>query len=327
MEAKPVHAGAYFLTGGVEGRWPRLGGYTLDPFELDSELPSDTYRIYFTSTATSGMPLPTSDGRPSPAIEWTNPKTPARSAEEDEESQEEDTEALSELAPEAAPQKPVARVEVKTDDPAYRRHRREVEQERFARDIAENRLLLGSRMRHAGESAELLVVMKAYRAEMEKMARMPISLSLEYSEAARRSHAEYQAVNADLVKELKELRKQQPAAAAPSLLQSIVSPEGLGLVKVLAEVFLGKADDDDTVTATAEDPALQKLRKKRDEARAKLRRLQAAAGKAATSSSTVAKSETATTEPSKKRPPGRKDRGKKSKAGTVKGKLTDGSGK
>lgn len=285
---KPKHAGAYFLLSEEAGRWPALGGYLFDPFELDPEIPSGTYRIYFTSTQTSGIPLPTEDGRPSPDVEWQNPKGPVST--ESEESALEAAEQLagSEDLPEQAGGTTQQKVPVKTDDPAFRRHRREVEQERFARDIADSRLLLGQKMRHAGESAELLVVMRSYRTELEKATRLPMALSLEFMEAAKRSHAEYNAMfgdilkkNGELAKQLAELQKAQPPPAAPSLLAQIASPEGLSIAKFIAEIVTGRGGDADTVAATDEDPELKRLRKKRDEARAKLKRLQRTAGKRA----------------------------------------------
>ena len=287
--AKPKHAGAYFLLSEEAGRWPALGGYLFDPFELDPEIPSGTYRIYFTSTQTSGIPLPTEDGRPSPDVEWLNPK--ATVSTETEESALDAAEQLagSEDLPEPASGTTTQqKAPVKTDDPAFRRHRREVEQERFARDIADSRLLLGQKMRHAGESAELLVVMRSYRTELEKATRLPMALSLEFMEAAKRSHAEYNAMfgdllkkNGELAKQLAELQKAQPPPAAPSLLAQIASPEGLSIAKFIAEIVTGRGGDSDTVPAADEDPELKRLRMKRDEARAKLKRLQRTAGKRA----------------------------------------------
>lgn len=288
---KPAAAGGYFLLSEEKGRWPSLGGYVFDPFELDPEIPSGTYRIYFTSSQTSGIPLPSEDGRPSPDFEWQNPKAPV-GRDPDEEAIEAATQMAgwegAELAVESF-LKAESKAPAKSDDPAFRRHRREVEQERFARDIADNRLLLGQKMRHAGESAELLVVLRSYRTELEKATRMPMALSMEFIEATKRSHTEYNAMFADLInknselaKQLVELQKAQPAPPPPSLLAQIVSPEGLSLARLLAQVVTGRGEGSDTGgTATEEDPDLKRLRKKRDEARAKLKRLQLAAKKGA----------------------------------------------
>jgi hypothetical protein len=356
-ETKPRHAGAYFLNSEDQGRWPRLGGYTFDPFEVDPELPSGTYRLYYLSSQTSGLPLPTPDGRPSPDIEWHNPKVPA-SAEGDDDLGGETSEgtALAEelgaLATEGQP-KQESKTLAKTDDPALRRHRREVEQERFARDIADSRLLLGQKMRHAGESAELLVVMRAYRTELEKATRLPMSLSMEYLEATKRSHNEYAGMfadfmkkNAELANRVMELQKNLPPAPQPSLLRQLASPEGLAFAKFIAEQITGKEGDADTVVATEEDDEIKKLRAKRDQARAKLRRLQAAAKKqAGTSKKEPAKPKNsgASTKPARRsagkvtnsesKPgdrggsPPKSSKKKKPSKPPVKGSLTEGEGK
>lgn len=276
------------------GRWPKFGGWVFDPFEIDAELPSGTYRLYFVSSQTSGIPLPTEHGRPSPDIEWQNPKAPVSLDDEEAALDAAEQMASSEDLPELArdTQKPELRAApAKGEDLALRRHRREVEQERFARDIADSRLLLGQKMRHAGESAELLVVMRSYRTELEKATRMPMAIAMEFLEAAKRSHTEYNAMfgdmlkkNGELAKLVAELQKATPAPPPPSFLAQIASPEGLSLARFLAEVVTGRGgDDSDTVMATEEDPDLKRLRKKRDEARAKLKRLQSATKKGAES--------------------------------------------
>lgn len=335
--AKPPHAGAYFLLSDTAGRWPALGGYPFDPFELDPEIPTGTYRMYFTSTQSSGIPLPTEDGRNSPDVSWINPKEPA-------------SDEAGEAALEAAAQADAADPEPasgasglaelkgasRTDDPALRRHRREVEQERFARDIADSRLLLGQKMRHAGESAELMVVLRSYRSELEKTARMPIALATEYMEATKRSHADYSAAlgemvksNGELAKKLSEAQKAQPAAPAPSLLAQIVSPEGLSLAKLLAELITGREGDSDTVTATEEDAGLQRLRKKRDEAKAKLKRLQALSKEKNPSKQATGKKKSGSgkkpQKPQKESPKAAK--GSKPRKRPVKGALTSGDAK
>jgi len=288
---KPAAAGGYFLLSEEKGRWPSLGGYVFDPFELDPEIPSGTYRIYFTSSQTSGIPLPSEDGRLSPDFEWQNPKAPV-GRDPDEEAIEAATQMAGSEGAELAGEsllKAESKAPAKSEDPAFRRHRREVEQERFARDIADARLLLGQKMRHAGESAELLVVTRAQRTELEKATRMPMALSMEFIEATKRSHTEYNSIIADLLKQnfelakqVGELQKAQPAPPPPSLLAQIASPEGLSLARLLAELVTGRRGGSDTVgTATEEGPVLKRLRKKRDEVGAKLRRLQIAAKKGA----------------------------------------------
>lgn len=286
---KPAAAGGYFLLSDEKGRWPAFGGYAFDPFELDPEIPSGTYRIYFTSSQTSVIPLPSEEGRPSPDFEWQNPKAPVR-RDQDEEASEAATQVAGSDDAEHAGEsllKAESKAAAKSDDVAFRRHRREVEQERFARDIADARLLLGQKMRHAGESAELLVVTRAQRTELEKATRMPMALSMEFIEAAKRSHTEYNSIIADLLKQNFELAKQvgelykaQPAPPPPSLFAQIVSPEGLSLARLAAELLIGRGSGSDTVgTATEEVPNLKRLKKMRDEARAKLKRLQLAAKK------------------------------------------------
>lgn len=307
---KPAAAGGYFLLSDEKGRWPAVGGYAFDPFELDPEIPSGTYRIYFTGSQTSGVPLPSENGRPSPDFEWQNPKAPV-GRNPDEEAIEAATRMAGSEGAELAVESLLnaeSKAPAKSDDPAFRRYRREVEQERFARDIADNRLLLGQKMRHAGESAELLVILRSYRTELEKATRMPMALSMEFIEATKRSHTEYNAMFADLIKKNSELAKQvgelqkaQPAPPPPSLLAQIASPEGLSLARLLAELVTGKGGSSDTVgTATEEGPVLKRLKKKRDEARAKLKRLQLAAKNAAEPEQEEARSDKGATRSAKK---------------------------
>lgn len=269
----------YYLKSAINGRYPNTGFFMLDPFEAPDAIPAGDYQVFYTRSLSSDFPVPVSG--PIPVISFAPPTSspPTKLATR-----------------EAAGQKQ----EVKQwwmEDPNYQKNRIELEAERFAHEMQENKMLVGRQVRISAENAEYIVMNRAMRHELTQA----YQLQSEQQRAHLQLIAAYQA-------RLAEATQEKPAEK-PGGLSGWLSPEVLMAGTSILKMLLGREQSEDAVEATILDAKKEELLKARDKARAKLRKLDK-------------KKERKGKAPAKK--PARKPAESKNKRKAVKGQLSKG---
>ena len=274
---RPLDATAYMLQGN-EHQSPSYGGHELDPFDYDPDLPSGDYHVFYLNSPSSTIPLPFRNNHSSPVIRWVNLRHPAEPQSENEANQEGfgDDKLLSDVGGNSAT-KPTTKTSP-ADDLQSKKFQREVESERFARDIAENRLLIGAKMRHAGEAVEMAVVNRAQRHELMQLSQFPTMMAQDINEERHQTHEtlmkirqHYEERELQFAERIRALESDR-GSAPQSPWALLFSPAGIGLVKSLVDVVRGKSDPDTESTATM-DPNVMLLQIARDAKKAEVAKL------------------------------------------------------
>lgn len=243
-----LEARGYYLKNPDHGRYPNNGCYLIDPFEVPDTLPSGAYQVFFTRSLSTDAPALPANG-PNPIISLTQPAAENSSKNPPKES--------NQLAPKPDPKN------AWLDDPLYAKNRLELEAERFAHEMQENHLLIGKQVRLAAENAEYIVMMRAMRHELE---------------AAYQMQSETQRANLQLQANLMALLAEERKRTAPSGQQeqqgsSWLTPDVLRVGAMLLKGLLAK--DGDAMDSKIAERQLSELKRKRDEAKAKLRAIEA----------------------------------------------------
>lgn len=241
----------YYLKSAINGRYPNTGFFMLDPFEAPESIPHGDYQIFFTRSLASEIPVPIAG--PVPVISLGLPATAAP------------------MARAATKEQPVtARLEPRQwwmDDPNYAKNRLELEAERFAHEMQENRMLVGRQIRISAENAEYIVMNRAMRHDLTQA----YQLQYEQQRAHLQLIGEYQARLAEATGVRPTEKQAGPSWFSPEFLMA-----GTSLLKML----VGKEKSDDSVDATILDAKKEELLKARDKAKAKLKKLEKKKAKA-----------------------------------------------